>query len=156
MRNVVRGSVLLAGLLFLLPSVVHSCGESLFRVGKGVAYRDYVAPLPGNLIAVVENDQDRAFAQRLAAAGHQVTLVDSPEAISALLSKDSFDLVLARFDSHEAVDRELAGSKTSFLPVVDAAQAKHARSLYDRSVEAGDSVKHFLVAIHKTLKQRQA
>jgi len=155
-RNVVRGLVMSAGLACLLPAVALACGESLFRVGKGVAYRDYVAPLPGNLIAVVESDQDRAFADRLSAAGHQVTLVDSPEGISQLLTQGDFDLVLARFSWHSTIDQELAGSGVSYLPVVEADQANEARSLYDRSVQTGDSVKHFLVAIHKILKQQNA
>ena len=154
MRNFVRGAVILTGLALILPSLASACGESLFRVGKGVAYRDYVAPLPGNLIAVVENDQDRAFAERLSAAGHQVTLVESPETISNLLLQGDFDLVLARFAWHEAIDQELVGSRVSYLPVIDSSQIDEARGLYDRSVKSGDSVKQFLIAIHKVLKQQ--
>lgn len=44
---------------FITPGLAgngHACGESLFHVGKGVAFRQYKAPLPGNIIAIARTD----------------------------------------------------------------------------------------------------
>jgi hypothetical protein len=35
---------------------VLGCGESLFRVGKGLTYRDYTAPFPGNILIVANTE----------------------------------------------------------------------------------------------------
>lgn len=142
-------SVILAGDLI-------ACGESLFRVGKGLNYQEYTAPLPGNIIAVASTPDERAFLERLAAAGHHVDVVTSPDELPATLARGDYDIVLAWFSERESVERALASSSATYLPVVrqGTGEARAARDAYSFTVTDDDSVLRYLKTIHKTLKQR--
>ena len=145
--------------LFLLASVdAFACGESLFRVGKGVNYRNYFAPIPGRIIAVASTEGELAMVERLSAAGHDVHVVASPDQISETLSSDhDFDLVLAYYSQHDTVESQLSGSNVLFIPVAreGTEEVALAQTNYEYSLESDDSVKQFLKTIQRTLKQRQ-
>lgn len=158
-----RISVITRGLVvgfFLLAAVeAFACGESLFRVGKGVNYRSYFAPLPGRIIAVAQDDGELAMVERLVAAGHDVHIVSSPDEISETLAADhDFDLVLALYSQRDVVESELSGSSTIFIPVAQEGteEVAQASTSHAYSLETDDSVKKFLKTIQRTLKQRQA
>ena len=59
-------------ILSLLAGNALACGESLFRVGKGVAFRQYTAPLPGTILVVARTESELQLVQQLVAAGHDV------------------------------------------------------------------------------------
>lgn len=145
--------------LFLFASVdAFACGESLFRVGKGVSYRNYFAPVPGRIIAVAKTEGELAMVERLSAAGHDVHVVSNPGEISETLAAEhDFDLVLALFSQRDSVEKELSGFSATYLPVArgDTEEVAQARASYAHSLETDDSVKQFLKTIHRTLKQRQ-
>ena len=131
-----------------------ACGESLFRVGKGVDYREYTAPLPGNIVVVAKTDAELAMVERLAAAGHDMHVVTRPDLIADELQKHDFDIVLAYYSQRAIVESQIAGSSVIFLPVAldGTREEDEARQSYERSLSSDDSVKRFLKTIHKTLK----
>lgn len=134
-----------------------ACGESLFRIGRGVAFRQYTAPLPGAILAVANTQYEILMIARLAAAGHTVHVVQSPDQIGDELGKHDVDIVLAYYSQREDVIRETAGSgSVTYIPVAmsDTNEEKLARSEFERSLSSDDSVKTFLKTIHKTLKAR--
>lgn len=145
--------------LFLLVSVdAFACGESLFRVGKGVNYRNYFAPVPGRIIAVASTEGELAMVERLAAAGHDIHVVSNPGEISQTLATEhEFDLVLALYSQRDTVEKELSGFSATYLPVARGGsdEVAQARASYAYALETDDSVKQFLKTIHRTLKQRQ-
>lgn len=144
--------------LFLIVSVFtldgFACGESLHRVGKGVAYRVYTAPLPGSVLVYGKSEDVKQLAIKLAKAGHGVKLVDSEEQLQSELANGDYDVVIAPYGDHEAV--ESSTSKAAFLPVaLNAEEEKLAKQSYTHVMLAQhDKIKHFLKEIHKTLKTK--
>ncbi|MDZ7769241.1 MAG: hypothetical protein U5K38_09255 [Woeseiaceae bacterium] len=89
-------SVILYGvILSLVAGSALACGESLFRVGKGVAFRQYTAPLPGSILAVARTEAELLMIEQLVAAGHDVHVVAEPSQIRDELGEHEFDIVPA-------------------------------------------------------------
>ncbi len=149
---------------FLLATVfssdVMACGESLHRVGKGVAYRVYTAPLPGNVLVYGHAEGTEQLAEALARSGHGVRRVDSETELASELAKGDYDVVIAPFSDHEAIEsstRSVNATNVTFLPVAMSGEEKVlANRSYDRVMLADkDEVKHFLKAIHKMLRSKK-
>lgn len=152
-------TALVAGMtISVLAGNALACGESLFRVGKGVAFRQYTAPLPGTILAVARTEAELMMVEQLIAAGHDVHVVADPSLIGDELGKHDheFDIVLAYYDQRDEVETQTAAVSVDYLPVTmeGTAEADDARARYGRSLSNDDSVKTFLKTIHRTLKAR--
>jgi len=148
-------TTILAGcVLVVLAGNAFACGESLFRVGKGVAFREYSAPLPGSILVVANTAAELALVERLAAAGHDIHVVSSPDEIGAELKNHEIDIVLAYFSQRENVESQTATAAVSYIPIAieGTQEIVQAGEIYDVSLSSDDSVKKFLQTIHKTLK----
>jgi ABC-type amino acid transport substrate-binding protein len=133
-----------------------ACGESLFRVGRAAAYRAQTAPLPGNVLVV---SPDKELADRLAAAGHHITVVTAPDQIAKALRTGKFDVVLASYNDRQLVAAQMTGASgaPTFVPVTtDTSQKADAASSYARYLSADDDFTQFLRVIHRTLKAARA
>ena len=146
-------SVVLATILVTAPVAAMACGESLFRVGKGVNYRAYVAPIPGNILVAIADEDGRLLAEALSSAGHQVRVVADATELGAAVQSGGYDIVLARFGEREVVETQLATSTVAYLPIAmeNSAEEDLAREMYKRSLSTDDNIKRFLRTIHKTL-----
>jgi hypothetical protein len=145
----------LAGIVFGLGATsVLACGESLFRVGKGVEYRQYTTPLPGSVLAVANGEAELLMMEQLAAAGHDVHVVSDPSEIQGELEEHDFDVVLAWYSQRDEVTVQLAGSGATYIPVAaeNTDEERAARLEYQYSLSGDDNVKTFLKTIHKSLK----
>ena len=150
-------TVLIISMVALLyGGVGHACGDSLYRVGKGVAYRVYTAPLPGSVLVYGEGKGAEQLARELARSGHGVRLVENNTELRSEMDSGAYDVVIAAYTNHsdvEALTTKAVNSPT-FLPVaMDEGEETQARSSYQRVMIAEkDEIKHYLKAIHKTLK----
>ena len=144
--------------LFLMAFSANAlaCGDSLYRVGKGVSYRVYTAPLPGSVLVYGPSDSARKLAEALAESGHGVRFVESEVDLSLELGTGRYDVVIAPYSEHEAVEASNRSSAT-FLPVaLSTHEADVASQSYSRVMRAErDEIKHYLKAIHKSLKNTQ-
>jgi len=136
-----------------------ACGDSLYRVGKGMSYRVYTAPLPGNVLVYGQTDGARQLAEALAQSGHDVHLVDSEINLTMELQTGKYDVVIAPYSEHAVVEAsaEASGSVgTTYLPVVmNGAEEETAHQAYSKVMVADkDEIKNYLKAIHKTLKSK--
>lgn len=152
-------AVLVSGLaVSLIAGSAFACGESLFRVGKGVAFRQYTAPLPGTILVVARTESELQFVEQLKAAGHDVHVVADPSLIGEELGKHEheFDIVMAYFAHRAEVAAQTASASVAYLPVAreGTSEETEAVELYGRSVSSDDDVKTYLKTIHKTLKAR--
>lgn len=133
-----------------------ACTESLFRVGKGVHYREYQAPLPGNILMVARTETERLVAEWLAHSGHNVQIVDETDQLAAHLESGKFDVLLAKYADRDAVKAEeaKAGATVKYLPVADDQDTDRlaAMAAYKETVAADSTPRELLKAIHKTLK----
>ena len=142
--------------VFALDAV--ACGDSLYRVGKGVSYRVYTAPLPGSVLVYGQSEGAKQLAEALAQSGHGVRLVDNEMDLNIELESGNYDVVIAPYSEHSTVESssEVSGSDTAYLPVaVNGDEEEIANQSYSKVMVADkDEIKHYLKAIHKTLKSK--
>ncbi len=154
-----KSIVAISCLLMTLPAGnAIACGESLFRVGKGVTFRQYTAPLPGTILAVANTEAELLMIQQLVAAGHDVHVVADPSLVGEELERHehTFDIVLAYYDQRAEIAAQTATASVTYLPVTieGTGQEREAASEFDRTLSNDDSVKTFLKVINRTLKAR--
>ncbi|MGB5332681.1 MAG: hypothetical protein WBM80_07080 [Woeseiaceae bacterium] len=143
--------------LFSLDAI--ACGDSLYRVGKGVSYRVYTAPLPGSVLVYGQSEGAKLLAEALAQSGHGVRFVKNELELAVELKSGDYDVVIAPYSDHSAVEASAGASgdiKTTYLPVAltsDEANAAN-ESYANVMVAEQDEIKHYLKAIHKTLKDK--
>jgi hypothetical protein len=132
----------------------YACGDSLYRVGRGVSYRIYSAPLPGNLLVYANSDNSRQLAAQLAESGHNVILVTNSDQMLAEFRNGSYDVVITPF-SERAMIESITLADTTFLPLAaDRDEAKLAKQSYGQTLAISDSIKRNLKAIHKVLVRK--
>jgi len=140
----------------LLAAPASACTESLFRVGKGVQYRQYQAPLPGNILMVARTKTERMVAEWLASTGHNVQVVEDPDRLATYLSKDMYDVVLAHYDDRDevAAQEASAGAHVKYIPVADESEGEQqeAAAQFRQTLNSNSSPKDILKAIHRTMK----
>lgn len=143
--------------VFLFFSVeVFACGDSLYRVGKGVSYRVYTAPLPGNVLVYGRSEGARQLAEALTQAGHGVHLADNVIDLALEMKKGGYDVVIAPYSEHSAVEAHQQDSGAEYIPVAQSEEEEDtARQSYSRVMAADRAeIKHYLKTIHKSLKSK--
>jgi hypothetical protein len=160
MRSLVIVAVSLTVSLATNSNDAFACGESMFRVGKGVHYRAYSAPIPGSVLVYARTDQERAVAEQLQQAGHNVQVVSTDVELGLEMKNQQFDVVIAPYSKREAVEEQSAeiASHPDWVPVVESgsADATLAKSQYKHTVSVDDDIRKYLKAIHKSLKESGA
>lgn len=154
MKSPVTAIVALVTLFFSLE--VLACGDSLYRVGKGVSYRVYTAPLPGSVLVYSQSEGAAQLAEALAQSGHGVHLVENETDFEQEMEKGGYDVVIAAYSDHAVVEANQEGSDAKFIPVVVSVEEEQAaKGAYERVLLADQSdIKHYLKAIHKSLKSK--
>ena len=152
MQTSIRFLIVAVAILFSLDAI--ACGDSMYRVGKGVSYRVYTAPLPGSVLVYGQSDGARQLAEALAQSGHGVRYVEDAAELESELASGSYDVVIASYSEHDRVEATSAGA--TYLPVVDTKdQAKMVEEDYEKVMVANrDEIKHYLKAIHAALKTK--
>jgi hypothetical protein len=129
-----------------------ACGESLYRVGRGVAYRNYTAPLPGNLLVFATTESAEKIAQRLKESGHDVQLVHDVDELKSAINTGQYDMIIGPANQGANID-----SPTPFLPVTSNRQEKRqARKAYGQALDEKDGVRDYLRIIHRSLKEQKS
>ncbi len=146
--------------VFTLSTNVLACGESVFRAGKGVHYRAFTAPIPGTVLVYARNDDERAVADGLRQAGHDVYVVASDDEMATQMQSQAFDVVVAPFSVRMAVETTSLQSTShpALIPVVDTSSSdlRLAKAEFDDVVKSDDDIRKYLKAIHRSLKERGA
>ena len=154
MKPLITAAIAVVALFLSLE--VFACGDSLYRVGKGVSYRVYTAPLPGSVLVYGESEGARQLAEALAQSGHGVHLVKNESEFAQEMGKGGYDVVIAAYSDHAVVEANQGGSGAEFIPVAESEEEERAaKQAYSRVLVADQSeIKHYLKAIHKSLKSR--
>ncbi len=130
------------------------CGESLYRIGKGVAYREYTAPLPGNLLVYGGTGNTEELAAQLQKAGHNVTVAESVTDLVRLSERGQFDVVIGQYHDYDDFESITLLSHATYLPIaVEGVDESEARKRFQYvMVPTKHEIKHYLKAIHRVLK----
>ena len=136
-----------------------ACGDSLYRVGKGVSYRVYTAPLPGSVLVYGDTEGAQMLAEELARSGHGVRLVNNTDELESELQSGGYDVVIAAYSDHstvETMETVVGNTTTTYIPVAQSEEEEaQAKQQYDRVLMAQkDDIKNYLKAIHKTLNAK--
>ena len=135
----------------------YPCGDNaVYRVGKGVAYRVYTAPLPGHVLVYGHTDAARELALELLRSGHEVRFVSSDQELRSELETGAYDVVIAPYGEQAAVGLGAAGGSARLLPVANTPDEKaQARKNHEHVLQAQeDDIKQYLIAIHRALKTK--
>ena len=57
--------IIVAAVALLFAADAIACGDSMYRVGKGVSYRVYTAPLPGSVLVYGQSEGAKLLAEAL-------------------------------------------------------------------------------------------
>ena len=142
-------------LLLAFGADAYACGESLYRVGKGVAYREYTAPLPGNLLVYSAAGNIENLAAELGRAGHQVTVAKSMDDLALLANREEFQVVIGPFSEYENFQSISVLSEAPYLPIaIEGVDERDAKKQFKYvMVPSKHEIKHYLKTIHKMLKK---
>ena len=99
------------------------------------------------------------LAEALAQSGHGVLLVQSEAELQAELDKGGYDVVIAPYSDHQSVESTTsatANPEAVYLPVaLSDEEERQAEQSYAQVMNAeNDEIKHYLKAIHATLKTK--
>ena len=149
-------AAIVAVMTFVPSSTTYACADTFYRVGMNISYRVYTAPLPGNVLVYGESDGARQLAEALAQSGHGVHLVENETDLAQEMGKGGYDVVIASYSEQAVIEANKKDSRTEFIPVVvSKEEEKAAKRTYQRVLMAEQAeVKHYLKAIHKSLKSR--
>ncbi len=150
-----RLPLVIASLLSLLVgSVAFGCGESLYRVGKGVTYREYTVPLPGNLLVYGGDGNSQELAAHLERAGHNVTVATSTSEFVRLAERTDFQVVIARYRDYDDFRSLSVLSNATYLPIaMEGVDEDEAEQHFEHvMVATKHEIKHYLKTIHRILK----
>ena len=150
---------LIAGLAASLIAVdAIACAGSLHRMGMGVSYRTYSVPLPGSVLIYGHGMGAQQLAWALARSGHGVKLIGDDGKLKSEIDSGAYDVIIASYSELPIVRTKTisAVNAPSVLPIAqDAVEEAQARNEYKRVMHAQKhEIKHYLKAIHLTLKQR--
>lgn len=158
MRNSIVVAVVAAGTMLVVSGNALACGESVFRVGKGVHYRAISAPIPGFVLVYARTDHERHVAENLSSAGHSVAVVASDKELAHEMQSQTYNVVVAPYSKREVIEEQSAqiASRLDWVPVVDSGSTDQrlARSEFDQVVTTDDDIRMYLKAIHKSLKKQ--
>lgn len=137
-----------------------ACGESLFRIGKGVHFRAYSAPIPGTILVYARTDDELEVAKLLKQAGHEVDVVENKDDLAVELTQHDFNVIVAPASERIAVESGTSNlaAPPDWLPVFapDAQDSLSVRADYGKGVSSDDDIRKYLKAIHKSLKSRDS
>lgn len=96
----------------------------------------------------------RALSDSLSESGHSVRLVQSPLELHTEMASGNYDVVIAPYRDHASIEASV--SRTIYLPVANTREeAREASASYDDVLEVDrNELKHYLKAIHKSLKRQ--
>ena len=147
----------LAASLMAVHASATACGESLFRVGNGVQYRGYFAPIPGSVLVYAQTDDELMVAEELQLAGHSVRVVGNDLDLALTIQEQQFDVLIAPYSKRETIEAQSVQLAThpDWVPVVEhgSPDEKLAKAQYGHTVYSGDDVRKYLKAIHQNLKE---
>jgi hypothetical protein len=156
MKRVKLVRSVVAAALVLGPSVALACGELRFSAGKGLPFQTYLAPRPADVLILSSAMATEDYSRGLEKAGHRVTVVPDVNAMQAALMDGHFDVVIAAYDSADAVSNSVAnqaGGLTQLLPIVarSARNSVAVRERFEQFVVDGASVGQYLMTINRLL-----
>ena len=144
-------------LLLMFSSSTLACGESRYRLGHGIRYAAYQAPLPATVL-VYESATFESQSEGLQSAGHQVTVVTDQDQLLQALDAESYDVIIAPYSDMVAVQDHLGkdAGRSGLIPIVsgDSSERRLAKSHYEQLLKPNASLRKIARAVHKVMESQ--
>jgi len=148
---------LLAALSVVCPAVAQACGELRFNAGKGLPFQSYIAPRPADVLIVYSDALQDDYLAALEQAGHRLKIVANPAAVAEALREQHYDIVIAAYDSVDAVTPQVASvlEMPSVLPIVARSMRKDPQvtGRFEQILLDSASLGQYLTAINKLVNR---
>lgn len=156
---ILLSAIVVAG---LMAGPAMACGEAMYRMGGALRYQASVTHHPAQIL-VYSSPAAREQAQRehsdlvdrLAQAGHKITLVQTPQELERALSSHPWDVVITRGGDLPMVSDQVARAARTpaMIPVLDR-NDDTVRQQYPLAQVGRVSSNRMLRTIERTMKER--
>jgi hypothetical protein len=158
MTNATIVRFLVPTLLALTPVAAQACGELRFNAGRGLPFQSYISPRPADVLVVRGEAIQDGYLEALQEAGHRLTIVATVDAVAAELRKQHYDVVIAGYESVDAVSPQVAAASATarVLPIVQRALRKDPLVVtrFSEILLDNASLGQYLTVINKMLVSR--
>ena len=141
-----------------------ACGEVMYRMGGALRYHAFVSKHPAEILVYAADSAQNArisadaegFHRNLERAGHKVTIVASPEALSHALGAKSYDVIIAYAADLPSINSQLAhvNHEPTLIPVLQGGDERTMREHYPLALNEDANINQFLKTIEQTMKAR--
>lgn len=162
-RTSLIAAALALALGFATAPPAQACGEVMYRMGSALRYQAHATRHPAQILVYGESGaasaqgMDReAFRRSLEAAGHRITLVESPEALAEALAARGYDIVITAADAVPAVAAALdrADHEPALIPVMGRRAGDALRRQYPEALVVDVGANRMLKRIERTMEAR--
>lgn len=156
--RILSRTLLLSALL--ASGTAFACGEGQFNMGQGLRYQNYLAPRPATVLVYSGAEESPAHRDALVKglrdSGHKVTAVGSASEMSAALSSQHYDVLIADYADIDTASSGAQSASTgapAVLPVVERSMRKDPglKARFSNFVLAGASLGQYLKSIDSSL-----
>ena len=145
----------------LSASDAQACGEVMYRMGGALRYHAFVTRHPAQILMYAgpatreTTSADQSFHENLERAGHKVTVVGSPEALTQALGKQHYDVIIAYAADVPSINEQIArvAPEPALIPVFQHGNDA-VRQQYPLALNEDANLNQFLKAIEQTMKTR--
>lgn len=140
-----------------------ACGEVMYRMGGALRYHAFITRHPAEILVYVGSAADEAtsadhqsFHRNLEKAGHKVTQVQGPAALTQALATHHFDVIITYAADLPAINAQLAhaAKEPTLIPVFQRGGDEAIRKQYPLALNEDANLNQFLKTIEQSMKAR--
>jgi hypothetical protein len=140
-----------------------ACGEVMYRMGGALRYHAFITRHPAEILVYVGSATEQAvsadhegFHRNLEKAGHKVTQVQGPEALTQALATHHFDVIITYAADLPAINAQLAhaAKEPTLIPVFQRGSDDSIRKQYPLALNEDANLNQFLKTIEQSMKAR--
>jgi len=142
-------------------SQAQACGEVMYRMGGALRYHAFITRHPAEILMYADaamlqpSAHVDEFHHNLEKAGHKVTVIYKPEALSQALATHRYDVIITYAKDLPAINAQLAHveREPSLIPVLQGGDDEM-RKQYPLALNENADLNQFLKTIEQTMKAR--
>lgn len=144
-----------------VASQAQACGEVMYRMGGALRYHAFITRHPAEILMYADAAMTQPsahvdeFHHNLEKAGHKVTVINKPEALSQALATHHYDVIITYAKDLPAINAQLAHveREPSLIPVLQVGEDEM-RKQYPLALNENADLNQFLKTIEQTMKAR--
>lgn len=157
------GTTILLLAVAMSASDAQACGEVMYRMGGALHYHAFITRHPAQILMYdgtaarkAISDDEQLFSESLERAGHHVTVVDTPTALSNALAAHQYDVIITYANDLPAISPQLAriSHEPALIPVFPQGEQDAIRKQYPLALNENANLNQFLKTIEQSMQGR--